>query len=787
MMDNQFDRFDSGNDELNELLYSDKIDSEEREELIKAFTATLIDDPLGDGKAEDYHSLFTTIQINYVDRKLTELRSAKNPTQADDEKALGYCNRLRELIDLFASEGKDLPPIKNTHPDDYESEIRTRREKEAELSALVDNDTKINNLLIQAQKYPDEDICNEILSNLEVLKAQISSCKKQGISIPRLHCNNPKEIVKTVDKLKSTADTRDNLYRLMQETDDKISELNSCGNYNKQSLKSIKSLCEQQNNNIQQCLSNEYPLPDLNNKHPSDSVAQHKHYVKMLEIDSIITTDLLNANTIIQHKKTVDNCDKQAENIDVCFKKSWAVPSLTNSDIQQIKETVQRKIIIKEKRYKVRLAIIGAAALVVLVVTLIIVFTVKSHEGKSAFPYDAAYAKGQNVESVQKGLLDAGFTNIVLDKDESGWAKEGTVLGISDEYNKGTYYDSDSEIHIKYSCEGRIEVSDLLKNWQSRKYNDVVSTLKSAGFNDISTEKTGILNDSQKDITAGMELNGLEYLNGECYIPTSAPIKVSYYVYQISIGNNSEDFIGKDYKTVENTLKESGFSNVRTEEISSGWAKKGAVTKLTVNGEDNYKNNNTYDPDAKIVVQYSSGGRINATSCFSDWQNTNYSKVKANLDRAGFTNVKMIENITDVPSNDELISKIKINNGTFNGGECYVQKDAPIYIDYFVCKLKIGIPSSEIKDNNYKDLAEKLKQKGFSNITIKRADDMYHGFIGFGDWFGSWGTTEGNVKEFYIGGKTDFSEEDSFDFDDEIIITVHTYEDKDYEDISPKD
>ena len=148
--------------------------------------------------------------------------------------------------------------------------------------------------------------------------------------------------------------------------------------------------------------------------------------------------------------------------------------------------------------------------------------------------------------------------------------------------------------------------------------------------------------------------------------------------------------------------------------------------------------------------------------------------------------MKMIENITDVPSNDELISKIKINNGTFNGGECYVQKDAPIYIDYFVCKLKIGIPSSEIKDNNYKDLAEKLKQKGFSNITIKRADDMYHGFIGFGDWFGSWGTTEGNVKEFSIGGKTDFSEEDSFDFDDEIIITVHTYEDKDYDEISDK-
>ena len=88
-----------------------------------------------------------------------------------------------------------------------------------------------------------------------------------------------------------------------------------------------------------------------------------------------------------------------------------------------------------------------------------------------------------------------------------------------------------------------------------------------------------------------------------------------------------------------------------------------------------------------------------------------------------------------------------------------------------------------IKDKNYKDLAEELKRKGFSNITIKRADDMYHGFLNIG----SWGKTEGNVKEFSIGGKTEFSEDDSFVFDDEIIITVHTYEDQNYEGITSKD
>ena len=628
-MDNQFDKYDLGNEELTELLSSDEIDREEKDELIKAFTDSLTDNPLGDEKAVDYQLLFYTISINYVDRKLTELRSAKNPTQADDEKALEYCRRLRGLISYFTSKGKSLPPIKNIHPEKYEYEIKARREKSAELNALLETDNKINNLLGQAKEYPNKDICNEILTNLEVLKAQINGCKKHGVSIPQLHCNNPKEIAKTVDKLKDIADKRDDLYCLMQENDDRISELNSSGDYNKQSLKLIKSLCEQQNSNILKCRSNGYPIPELKNNSPSDSILQHKHYANMLEIDRKITRDLSNANTIIQFKKTIENCDKQAENIEICLKKSWALPMLANSDIQQIKETVQGKIKAKEKKYKLRIGIIGVAAFVVLVVTLIIVFTVKSHEGKSVFPFNSAYAKGQNVELIQKELSDAGFTNIILVPDESGWAKDGTVLELRENYKKGTYYESNSDIHIKYSSEGRIEVSDILKNWQTKKYTDVVSVLKSAGFNGINTEKTVIQNDDKKYLTSGLELNGIEYLSGECYLPASAPIKVSYYVFQ----------------------------------------------------------------------------------------------------------------------------------------------------------LKIGIPSSEIKDRNYKELAEELKQKGFSNITVERADDMYHGFLNIG----SWGKTEGKVKEFSIGGETEFSEDDSFDFDEEIIITVHTYEDEDYEGITSKE
>ena len=80
----------------------------------------------------------------------------------------------------------------------YEYEIKARHEKSAELNALLETDNKINNLLGQAKEYPNKDICNEILTNLEVLKAQINGCKKHGVSIPQLHCNNPKEIAEII-------------------------------------------------------------------------------------------------------------------------------------------------------------------------------------------------------------------------------------------------------------------------------------------------------------------------------------------------------------------------------------------------------------------------------------------------------------------------------------------------------------------------------------------------------------------------------------------------------------
>ena len=62
------------------------------------------------------------------------------------------------------------------------------------------------------------------------------------------------------------------------------------------------------------------------------------------------------------------------------------------------------------------------------------------------------------------------------------------------------------------------------------------------------------------------------YTDKPCYLPKDAPIIVSYYSLKIGIGNDSVQFVGQDYRAVVASLEESGFTNVQTEVINTGWA-----------------------------------------------------------------------------------------------------------------------------------------------------------------------------------------------------------------------
>ena len=77
----------------------------------------------------------------------------------------------------------------------------------------------------------------------------------------------------------------------------------------------------------------------------------------------------------------------------------------------------------------------------------------------------------------------------------------------------------------------------------------------------------------------------------------------------------------------------------------------------------------------------------------------------------------------------------------------------------------IGYSSSELSGKNYKDAETLLRGKGFTNITTEAKGDLIVGII----------STEYEVAEVSVGGKTYFRKTAKFPTDTPIIIRYHSY------------
>lgn len=80
-------------------------------------------------------------------------------------------------------------------------------------------------------------------------------------------------------------------------------------------------------------------------------------------------------------------------------------------------------------------------------------------------------------------------------------------------------------------------------------------------------------------------------------------------------------------------------------------------------------------------------------------------------------------------------------------------------------RIYIGVSSDDLIGQNYKTVIEKLKKQGFTNILEVADKDLITG----------WLTSDGEVEEVNIDGKTDFNGNESYVTDVKIIITYHTF------------
>ena len=243
-----------------------------------------------------------------------------------------------------------------------------------------------------------------------------------------------------------------------------------------------------------------------------------------------------------------------------------------------------------------------------------------------------------------------------------------------------------------------------------------------------------------------------------------------------SIGNDSSQFLGQDYEKVVASLKESGFTNVQTQQVTTGLAKGNTVVGVTVNNVDTYNSSESFAPDVKIVVKYSSNDRVDITETLKNWQSTDYEKLVSDLKAKGFTTVKVTPKTTENKSQNRLVKGILLNDEEYVAGDCFLPKSSSIKIDYYRLLIKIGQSSKQYeKDQNYQTVVAQLASKGFTNIRLQRANDI--------GWF-PLHAKEGTIKSISINGLKDFSETETFYFDTEIIIVVHTKKDSGCSDIT---
>lgn len=778
-MESRFARYlEEGTKKIIEIVSTPSFGEEEKSIIIEAFSNELLNSIGNTGNLGDHERLLYGASIKYVDGRISSILSNQNALYDDYENAIKLCQRQRELFGMFQDRNWELPKVDNMSLDRCEQTLRERQELILISRKILEVDRQIDELSRSVQTDLNVKTCDIILNLLSQLEENIVHCEKKSFPFPVINNKDIKKTRNGIIELRKTAEQKETLYQNICDVDHRIHNIISMQKKTNEHWQEIIELCYRQSTLLSECSQKQWPLPSIKYLYPQKVMDKYTHYIEMINLDRWLSSEKDSISSKKQYNKFFDNCLRQWKNIEICRQRAWQIPDLTINDPAALSNSIRtnKRKNDNKKKFKLGLALTGFILLCALILVPYGIY--KYREGKVQIPFDSSYVVGKDINDIYHILDEAGFENITEREDNSGWRDSGEVIRVSidnsNTYSKGDYQKKEVNVVITYSSAERVYVTDILKNWKQTDYESIQKVFKDAGFTNVSLEKV-ITSEKENDkLIDKILLNKKVYTNEHCFLPLDASIVISYYSLKIGIGNDSLQFIGQDYRTVVAGLKESGFTNIQTQEITTGWTEGNAVVGVTVNNVDTYNSSETFDPDVKIVVKYSSNDRIDVTSIFEGWQTKNYEQLQKSLETKGFNHVIVSEKITDDITKNQLISNITVNNELFTSGDCYLQKTASIALEYYVLKIVIGGTESSFTGEQYSRVVAKLREKGFTNIQLKRADNLITGWI----------TKEGSIKNLSINGNTDFANRDSFYYDAQIVIIVNTFKDKGCEDIT---
>ena len=783
-MSSAYDQYiDNGTKKIMDLYSSKKINKEERDAIITYFSKELINNIGNTEKLRDCEVVIYTGAVLFDDNEISRIIKNSNASIDDYRKGILYCTHQQQFLKELRDKKCSAPKVVNSSPENCSVMFQRKIDQRSTIDKIKEEDEKISKLLITAKEKYSTDDCDQIDELINELEQDITVCKRNNTPIPPIDNYDTIKTRNTVKTIRNRINQRNDLYKEIYSTDTQIRILVTTSTTTKQRDELI-SLCRKQICLFDECKDKKWALPKVKYTDPvavidqcTLCIKQDNLFEEMQQLDHEITRIINHLSKDRNYLKLSNECNALQKKIDLCRQNGWEVPHLTNSKPEKLLEQKLDERIIRKKRKAAIKRIVCLFFVLACVVALSVIILHKYRDGKSKIPFNSVAVINRNLEEIHDELKKAGFVNIVAKPDKAGWLESGRVTNVvidgKDKYKKGRYLDPNVSVIINYSDENRIYVTELLADWKNKNYTKISKTLKAAGFTNVSTDKVATSDKKLNNIMSSITLDGKEYINEQCYLSKSAPIVISYYELKIGIGFNNAQFVGQNYKKVISNLKESGFTNVQSQQVRTGWAKGGDVVEVTVNNLNNYQSGDLFAPDVKILVKHSRNDRINITPLLLKWKELNYEDLIQLLQERELESITTEAVSTNEKNKNHHVAGITFNGEEFISGDCYLTKNTDIVIKYYSLQIPIIQNAKDFNLKDYTEVVDLLRKMGFMNIHVKRANDI--------GWF-PWHDPAGTIKSISIDGNSDFSETDIFDQNAEIEIVVHTAN-SDFDDI----
>lgn len=592
---------------LVDLLSSGNIRQEEKELYVTSLTDNYTRNVFSPEKMEPYDLLFAKESLLYIDGLLSNKNILQpiNTDQLDD--VLLLCERQNHNIDFFTSNKIPLPAIVVSDINHFCESVKANYDNNCFWDKTLQLDSLITETRSRLTSYNDEE-CTYIFSLLDELDSKIAECKSRRISVDKLRNKDTDKIRKAFAAHKQDESDRKGWYDEISKLDNQLLIACNLWSTDPNQLSVIVSLCDRCESLINNGKNRGWPAPALKCNNPIDTKNRYLLYNEISKLDKQIST-LVKTPSEEQHKQFLDSVNKQRNNILYCSQKGWTVPALIINDLDGTVKSYNRTI--SQKRRNTTVAIVFAAIglFFVFLLSLVLFLVYRYSKTHAKIPVALSGSVDANYLNVVEELEDAGFINVNICSVSTGLQASGVVTEITvdgkDDFSYDRYYSIDEEIIIFYSSKDRIDLTPVLRDWDSADFNSLVNRINKLGFN-VDSEEISNSFMSYNNKVATVSVNGVEYISGDCFVPADAKISISYYDTVYRLNYNRKDLKGKDYQEVRKILTDLGFDNIKfvkkNDLINGKIFNDGSVANISINDDENFESGKLYSHDAEIVI-----------------------------------------------------------------------------------------------------------------------------------------------------------------------------------------